>query len=237
MLLFALAYLGGVLTIVSPCVLPVLPFVFARVGQSFARSVLPMLAGMALTFAIVGTLAAVAGGWAVETNRFGRGAAIVLLAVFGVALLFPGLAERLARPLVSLGARVSQPGAATPGDRPALRPAMQPSMVQQPAMLSSALLGVATGPLGAPWAGPILGLILTGLLALLVVPAGVRFRIPLDGAPPGDSHGSDVDARGRGIVDGQRLYQLVRQDGPIVDRTFEIRFLDPGVQAYAFTFG
>jgi len=65
----------------------------------------------------------------------------------------------------------------------------------------------------------------------------VRFRITLDGAPPGDSHGSDVDARGRGIVDGQRLYQLVRQDGPIVDRTFEIRFLDPGVQAYAFTFG
>ena len=55
--------------------------------------------------------------------------------------------------------------------------------------------------------------------------------------PPGDSHGTDVDAEGKGVVSEQRLYQLVRQNGPISDRTFEIRFLDPGVQAYAFTFG
>ena len=55
--------------------------------------------------------------------------------------------------------------------------------------------------------------------------------------PPGDSHGADVDADGKGVVTGQRLYQLVRQSGPITDRTFEIQFLDPGVQAYAFTFG
>ncbi len=56
MLIILLAYLGGVLTILSPCILPVLPFVFARAGRSFARSTLPMLAGMALTFAIVATL-------------------------------------------------------------------------------------------------------------------------------------------------------------------------------------
>jgi hypothetical protein len=55
--------------------------------------------------------------------------------------------------------------------------------------------------------------------------------------PPGDSRGTDIDANGNGIVSEQLLYQLVRQAGTVVDRTFEIRFLDPGVQAYAFTFG
>jgi hypothetical protein len=65
----------------------------------------------------------------------------------------------------------------------------------------------------------------------------VRFRVTVDGAAPGDSHGTDVDADGQGIVTGQRLYQLIRQSGKIADHTFEIRFLDPGVQAYAFTFG
>jgi hypothetical protein len=65
----------------------------------------------------------------------------------------------------------------------------------------------------------------------------VRFRVTIDGAAPGDSHGADTDANGEGRVTDQRLYQLLRQNGPIKDRTFEILFLDPGVQAYAFTFG
>jgi thiol-disulfide isomerase/thioredoxin len=65
----------------------------------------------------------------------------------------------------------------------------------------------------------------------------VRFRVTIDGKPPGDAHGMDVDAQGEGLVTGQRLYQLIRQPGEIGDRTFEIRFLDPGVEAYAFTFG
>jgi cytochrome c biogenesis protein CcdA/thiol-disulfide isomerase/thioredoxin len=65
----------------------------------------------------------------------------------------------------------------------------------------------------------------------------IRFRVTIDGKPPGDSHGTDIDADGNGIVSEQRLYQLVRQAGTVADRTFEIRFLDPGVQAYAFTFG
>ena len=79
MILFVLAYLGGVLTIVSPCILPVLPFVFARAGQPFLRSTLPMLVGMAATFAAVATLAAVGGGWAVQANEYGRYAALALL--------------------------------------------------------------------------------------------------------------------------------------------------------------
>ena len=65
----------------------------------------------------------------------------------------------------------------------------------------------------------------------------VRFRVSIDGAAPGKNHGADIDADGQGVVDGQRLYQLIRQSGAISDRTFEIEFLDPGVQAYAFTFG
>jgi len=67
--------------------------------------------------------------------------------------------------------------------------------------------------------------------------ASVRCRVRLDGAPPGAAHGGDIDADGTGIVAEQRLYQLIRQPGPIADRTFEIEFLDPGVEAFAFTFG
>ena len=65
----------------------------------------------------------------------------------------------------------------------------------------------------------------------------VRFRVRIDGQPPGAAHGADVDDEGNGTVAEQRLYQLIRQPGPITDRTFEITFLDPGAQAYAFTFG
>ena len=76
---------------------------------------------------------------------------------------------------------------------------------------------------------------------LVMGPAGpdapVRFRVLIDGRPPGAAHGTDVDDQGHGTVTGQRLHQLIRQPGPITDRTFEIAFLDPGVQAYVFTFG
>jgi thiol-disulfide isomerase/thioredoxin len=65
----------------------------------------------------------------------------------------------------------------------------------------------------------------------------VRFRVLIDGKPPGDAHGIDVDAQGNGTITRQRLYQLIRQPVPIVDRQFEIQFLDPGVEAFVFTFG
>jgi thiol-disulfide isomerase/thioredoxin len=65
----------------------------------------------------------------------------------------------------------------------------------------------------------------------------VHFRVTIDGAAPGASHGADIDADGAGVVTDERLYQLVRQSGAIADRTFEIRFLDPDVEVYAFTFG
>jgi cytochrome c biogenesis protein CcdA/thiol-disulfide isomerase/thioredoxin len=144
MLLAVLAFLGGALTIISPCILPVLPFVFARQDRSFLRGTLPLLAGMAVTFALIATLAAVGGAWAVRVNSFGRLAALVLLGVFGVALLSKAFADWIARPLVALGNRLLE------------RQGTSDSVVP------SALLGVATGFLWAPCAGPILGLILTG---------------------------------------------------------------------------
>jgi thiol-disulfide isomerase/thioredoxin len=67
--------------------------------------------------------------------------------------------------------------------------------------------------------------------------SAVRFRVLIDGQPPGAAHGVDVDEQGNGKVTGQRLYQLIRQAAPIADRQFEIEFLDRGVEAFAFTFG
>jgi thiol-disulfide isomerase/thioredoxin len=67
--------------------------------------------------------------------------------------------------------------------------------------------------------------------------ATVPFRVRLDGDPPGSAHGLDIDEQGRGSVSEQRLYQLIRQPGPIADRQFVIEFAEPGVAAYAFTFG
>jgi hypothetical protein len=65
----------------------------------------------------------------------------------------------------------------------------------------------------------------------------VRFRVLIDGEPPGAAHGADVDAQGLGAMTEAKLYQLVRQKAPIVDRRFEIEFLDPGAQVFSFTFG
>ena len=67
--------------------------------------------------------------------------------------------------------------------------------------------------------------------------ASVRFRVLIDGKPPGPAHGTDVDEQGYGTVTRQRLYQLIRQPKPIADRQFEIEFFDSGVEAFAFTFG
>jgi thiol-disulfide isomerase/thioredoxin len=67
--------------------------------------------------------------------------------------------------------------------------------------------------------------------------APVRFRVMLDGQPPGESHGADADADGDGTLAQQRAYQLIRQPRPVTDRTFAITFLDPGAQVYCFTFG
>jgi cytochrome c biogenesis protein CcdA/thiol-disulfide isomerase/thioredoxin len=144
MLIYLLAFIGGVLTILSPCILPVLPFVFARSDQPFRRSGLPLLAGMALTFSAVAIAAAFGGHWVVRLNQGGRYVAMAIFLVLGISLLFPSLAEALTRPLVRAGSRIQGGPSAETG------------------IARSFVLGISTGLLWAPCAGPILGLILTG---------------------------------------------------------------------------
>src|SRR5690348_9181789 len=132
MLLALLAFLGGALTIISPCILPVLPFVFARPGRSFLRTTLPLLAGMAITFSAIATLAAVGGGWALRVNSYARVLALAFLIVFGVALLSRTVSDWISRPFVRLGNRLME---ANEGKE---------------RVLPSVILGVATGLLWAP---------------------------------------------------------------------------------------
>ncbi|MBV9768553.1 MAG: cytochrome c biogenesis protein DipZ [Bryobacterales bacterium] len=147
MILLILAFLGGILTIISPCILPVLPFVFAKADQPFRKSGLPLLTGMALTFAAFAAIATVGGAWVVRANEYGRLASLVILAVFGLTLLWPALADWISRPFVRLGSRLSN---------------AESGPASRPHPFRSLLLGIATGLLWAPCAGPILGLILTG---------------------------------------------------------------------------
>jgi cytochrome c biogenesis protein CcdA/thiol-disulfide isomerase/thioredoxin len=144
MLIYLLAFVGGVLTILSPCILPVLPFVFARADQPFRRSSLPLLGGMVLMFSVVAIAAAFGGHWIVRLNQGGRYVAMVVFLVLGLTLLFPSLAEFLTRPLVRVGSGLQSGPAASTG------------------VGKSFLLGISTGLLWTPCAGPILGLILTG---------------------------------------------------------------------------
>jgi cytochrome c biogenesis protein CcdA/thiol-disulfide isomerase/thioredoxin len=143
MLIYLLAFIGGALTILSPCILPVLPFVFARADQPFRRAGLPLLIGMALTFSLVAIAAAFGGHWVVRFNQSGRYVAMLVFLILGVTLLFPSLAETLTRPLVRAGSR------------------LQGGPSAEVSIGNSLLLGVSTGLLWAPCAGPILGLILT----------------------------------------------------------------------------
>src|ERR1700743_231525 len=146
MVLFVLAFLGGVLTILSPCILPILPFTFARADQPFRKSGLPLLLSMAVTFAAVASLAVVGGSWLVRANQYGRIVALVVFVILGLSLLWPASSERMSRPFVQLGSRLTNSASSDP----------------RGGVLKSLLLGVATGLLWAPCAGPILGLILAG---------------------------------------------------------------------------
>lgn len=140
-----IAFLGGILTILSPCILPVVPFLFARADRS-RGSVLLTLGGMVLTFALVSSLAVVSSEWVVRASSVGRQVALVVMVVFALSLIFSRVGIWLARPLVSLGNRLDAGAGRMAGP------------------VASVLIGVATGLLWAPCAGPILGVILTGAM-------------------------------------------------------------------------
>lgn len=175
--LLLLAFLAGELTILSPCILPVLPFVFSGTGRPFHLRGLPLLVAMALSFTAVGVLAVVGGSWVGRAHQFGRMAALLVLGTFGLALLFPAVADRLSQPLVRLGQHLSRRS--------------DQARSSWATAVSSALLGVAIGLLWAPCAGPILGLVLTGaalqgepastalLLLAYVAGAGICLAIAL----------------------------------------------------------
>lgn len=151
-LLAVVVYVGGLLTIVSPCILPVLPFVFASAGRPFARWTGPMLAGLVVSFVAVATAGTAGAAWVAEAADVGRWAALVLLGVAGLMLLSTRVATLVTRPIVRLGASVERRVAGLP-----VTPSSGDPLSGGPARAFA--LGAATGLLWAPCAGPVLGLV------------------------------------------------------------------------------
>ena len=143
--MFLIAFLGGLLTVLSPCILPVVPFLFAGIDRT-RLSILLTLGGMVLTFALISSLAVVSSEWVIQANNTGRHVALVVLALFALSLISARISGWLASPFVLLGNRLDP----------------QTRKVSGP--LGSLMIGVATGLLWAPCAGPILGVILTGAM-------------------------------------------------------------------------
>ncbi|WP_095187526.1 cytochrome c biogenesis protein DipZ [Pseudomonas sp. Irchel 3E19] len=143
--MYLIAFLGGLLTLLSPCILPVVPFLFAGANRSRA-SILLTLGGMALTFALVASLAVVSSEWVIQASNSGRHIALIVMVLFALSLISARVGDWLTRPFVMLGNRLD------PGTRKKAGPT------------GSIMLGVATGLLWAPCAGPILGVILTGAM-------------------------------------------------------------------------
>nr|WP_314530549.1 cytochrome c biogenesis protein DipZ [uncultured Pseudomonas sp.] len=177
--MFLIAFLGGILTVLSPCILPVVPFLFAGVERS-RRSILLTLGGMVLTFALVASLAVVSSEWVVQANNTGRHVALIVMALFALSLISARIGGWLARPFVLLGNR------------------LDPDTRKMSGPLGSIMIGVATGLLWAPCAGPILGVILTGAM-LQGANAGTSLLLVAYGLGSALSLGTLIFA-GRGLV-------------------------------------
>jgi cytochrome c biogenesis protein CcdA/thiol-disulfide isomerase/thioredoxin len=143
--MFLIAFLGGLLTLLSPCILPVVPFLFAGAARS-RTSILLTLGGMTLTFALISSLAVVSSEWVIQASNGGRHIALIVMALFALSLISARIGDWLSRPFVLLGNR------------------LDPDTQSKSGPLKSIMLGVATGLLWAPCAGPILGVILTGAM-------------------------------------------------------------------------
>ncbi|MFJ2481612.1 cytochrome c biogenesis protein DipZ [Pseudomonas sp. NPDC087598] len=143
--MYLIAFLGGLLTVLSPCILPVVPFLFAGAQRS-RTSTLLTLGGMTLTFALISSLAVVSSEWVIQASNSGRHIALIVMALFALSLISARIGDWLARPFVWLGNR------------------LDPAAQKKAGPLGSVMIGVATGLLWAPCAGPILGVILTGAM-------------------------------------------------------------------------
>jgi cytochrome c biogenesis protein CcdA/thiol-disulfide isomerase/thioredoxin len=174
-----IAFLGGILTVLSPCILPVVPFLFAGVDRS-RSSILLTLGGMVLTFALVASLAVVSSEWVIQANNTGRHVALAVMALFALSLISARIGGWLARPFVLLGNR------------------LDPETRKMSGPLGSIMIGVATGLLWAPCAGPILGVILTGAM-LQGANAGTSLLLVAYGLGSALSLGTLIFA-GRGLV-------------------------------------
>ncbi|MDQ6633258.1 MAG: redoxin domain-containing protein [Gemmatimonadota bacterium] len=150
-LLAAAVYLGGVLTIVSPCILPVLPFVFASANRPFIRWTGPMLCGLVAAFVGVAVAGTAGAAWVANAADVGRWVALAVLAIAGLMLLSTRAATIITRPLVRFGAHLERRAGGLAGAR------AQDSTGGEP--LQALALGAATGLLWAPCAGPLLGLV------------------------------------------------------------------------------
>jgi cytochrome c biogenesis protein CcdA/thiol-disulfide isomerase/thioredoxin len=177
--MFLIAFLGGILTVLSPCILPVVPFLFAGADRT-RSSILLTLGGMAMTFALVASLAVVSSEWVIEASNAGRHVALVVMVLFALSLISARVGAWLTRPFVLLGNRLD------PDSRNVSGP------------LGSLMIGVATGLLWAPCAGPILGVILTGAM-LQGANAGTSLLLVAYGAGSALSLGILIFA-GRGLV-------------------------------------
>ncbi|RON72402.1 cytochrome c biogenesis protein DipZ [Pseudomonas fluorescens] len=177
--MYLIAFLGGLLTILSPCILPVVPFLFAGANRSRA-SILLTLGGMALTFALVASLAVVSSEWVIQASNSGRHIALIVMVLFALSLISARIGDWLTRPFVMLGNR------------------LDPDARKKAGPMGSIMLGVATGLLWAPCAGPILGVILTGAM-LQGVNAQTSLLLLAYGAGSALSLGTLIFA-GRGLV-------------------------------------
>jgi cytochrome c biogenesis protein CcdA/thiol-disulfide isomerase/thioredoxin len=177
--MFLIAFLGGILTVLSPCILPVVPFLFAGADRT-RSSILLTLGGMAVTFALVASLAVVSSEWVIQASNAGRHVALIVMVLFALSLISARVGDWLTRPFVWLGNRLD------PNSRKVSGP------------LGSLMIGVATGLLWAPCAGPILGVILTSAM-LQGANAGTSLLLVAYGAGSALSLGVLIFA-GRGLV-------------------------------------
>ena len=177
--MFLIAFLGGILTVLSPCILPVVPFLFAGAHRT-RSSIILTLGGMVLTFALISSLAVVSSEWVIKASSTGRQLALIVMVLFALSLISARVGDWLARPFVLLGNRID------------------PDSRKMSGPLSSIMIGVATGLLWAPCAGPILGVILTSAM-LQGANAGTSLLLVAYGAGSALSLGTLIFA-GRGLV-------------------------------------